>query len=155
MTGNTASALTTKKAFLNNFENLVNRRVDIREDIKRYQDSYASTKVDYSIGEGVYMLPSNVKLNTRSGTAGYNNKILVSDGTFSLGKNSKVNASAPKKTSQKHTATPKVAMKRSEKLAHSATTHGLAQRQAITREDKRATLILFLTGGLTMWFMFC
>ena len=32
--GNTASALTTQSAFLNNFENVVNRRADIREDIK-------------------------------------------------------------------------------------------------------------------------
>ena len=35
--GNTANALTAQSAFLNNFENVVNRRVDIREDIKRYQ----------------------------------------------------------------------------------------------------------------------
>ena len=42
--GNTVSALTAQSAFLNNFENVVNRRVDIREDIKHYQDtlSYAS-----------------------------------------------------------------------------------------------------------------
>ena len=33
---NTASALTAQSAFLNNFENVVNCRVDIREDIKRY-----------------------------------------------------------------------------------------------------------------------
>ena len=31
--GNTASALTAQSAFLNNFEDIVNRRVDIREDI--------------------------------------------------------------------------------------------------------------------------
>ena len=37
--GNTASSLTAQSAFLNNFENVVNRRVDIREDIKRYQDT--------------------------------------------------------------------------------------------------------------------
>ena len=37
--GNTASALTAQSAFLNNFENVVNHKVDIREDIKRYQDS--------------------------------------------------------------------------------------------------------------------
>ena len=37
--GNTASALTAKSAFLNNFGNIVNRRVDIREDIKRYQNT--------------------------------------------------------------------------------------------------------------------
>ena len=42
--GNMASALTAQSAFLNNFENVVNRRVDIREDLKCYQDtlSYAS-----------------------------------------------------------------------------------------------------------------
>ena len=33
--GNTVSALTAQSAFLNNFEDIVNRRVDIREDIKR------------------------------------------------------------------------------------------------------------------------
>ena len=35
--GNSASALTAQSAFLNNFENVVNRRVNIQEDIKRYQ----------------------------------------------------------------------------------------------------------------------
>ena len=51
--GNLASSLTAQSAFLNNFENFVNRRVNIQEDIKRYQDtlSYASSKVDYSVGE--------------------------------------------------------------------------------------------------------
>ena len=50
---NTASALTAQSAFLDNFENIVNQRVDIREDIKHYQDtlSYASGIVDYSVGE--------------------------------------------------------------------------------------------------------
>ena len=87
--GNTASALTAQSAFLNNFENIVNRRVDIREDIKRYQDtlSYALSKVDYSVGKSIYMIPSDFKI--RSGTVGYNNKILVSDGNFSLGKKRK------------------------------------------------------------------
>ena len=37
--GNTASALTSQSAFWDNFENVVNHRVDIREDIKRYQDT--------------------------------------------------------------------------------------------------------------------
>ena len=60
--GNTVSALTAQSAFLNNFENVVNRRVDIREDIKHYQDtlSYAWSKVDYSVGEHLYMLPSDM-----------------------------------------------------------------------------------------------
>ena len=86
--GNTASAPTAQSAFFNNFENVVNRRVDIREDIKRYQDtlSYASSKVDYSVGESIYMLPSDMTLKIRPGTVGYNNKILVSDAKFNLGK---------------------------------------------------------------------
>ena len=86
--GNTASALTAQSAFLNNFENVVNCRVDIREDIKHYQDtlSHASSKVDYSIGENVYMLPSDMNLKIRLRTVGYNNKILVSHRKFSLGK---------------------------------------------------------------------
>ena len=92
--GNTTSALTAQSAFLNNFENVVNRRVNIQEDIKRYQDtlSYASSKVNYSVGESIYMLPSNIKLKIKTGTVGYNNKILVSDGKFILGKNEKVNS---------------------------------------------------------------
>ena len=60
MVGNTASALTAQLAFLNNFEDIVNHKVGIREDIKRYQNtlSYASSKVDYSVGQNIYMLPS-------------------------------------------------------------------------------------------------
>ena len=60
---NTVSALTAQSAFLNNFEDIVNRRVNIQEDIKRYQDtlSYVSSKVDYSVGENIYMLPSDMK----------------------------------------------------------------------------------------------
>ena len=45
---NMAGALTAQSAFLNNFENVVNCRVNIQEDIKHYQDtlSYTSSKVD-------------------------------------------------------------------------------------------------------------
>ena len=103
------SALTAQEAFLNNFEDIINRRVDIQEDIKRYQDtlSYASSKADYSVGENIYMVPSDMNLNINTGAVGYNNKILVSNGKFSLGKNDKVNALAL----TKDTFTPKAAIK--------------------------------------------
>ena len=105
--GNTASALTAQSAFLNNFENVVNHRVDIREDIKRYQDtlSYASSKVDYSMGQNIYMLPSDMNVKIKTGTVGYNNKILVSDEKFSLGTNEKVNLTVPAIKSYKVTQT--------------------------------------------------
>ena len=90
--GNMASSLTAQSAFLNNFENVVNRRVNIQEDIKCYLDtlSYASSKVDYSIGENIHMIPSDMELRIKRGTVRYSNKILVSDGNFSLGKNEKL-----------------------------------------------------------------
>ena len=86
-----------QSAFLNNFENVVNRRVNIREDIKRYQDtlSYASSKVDHSVGQNICMLPSDMNLKVKTGTVGYNNKILVSNSNFSLGKNDEVNLMVP------------------------------------------------------------
>ena len=95
--GNTVSALTAQSAFLDNFEKVVNHRVDIREDIKHYQDtlSYASSKVDYRMGQNIYMLPSDMNLKIKTGTVGYNNKILVSDGNFSLGKNDEANLMVP------------------------------------------------------------
>ena len=105
--GNTVSALTAQSAFLNNFEDIVNRRVNIQEDIKRYQDtlSYTSSKVNYSVGEHLYMLPSDMTLKIRPGTVRYNNKILVSDGKFILGKNEKVNLVVPIMKSHKVTQT--------------------------------------------------
>ena len=65
--GDMAGALTAQSAFLNNFENIVNRRVDIQEDIKRYQDtlSYASSNANYSVGENLFKLPSDMKLKLR------------------------------------------------------------------------------------------
>ena len=68
--------------------------MDIQEDIKRYQDTlnYASSKVNYSVGQGIYMLPSNMNLNIKSGVEGYNNKILISGTGLNLGMNGEVNS---------------------------------------------------------------
>ena len=92
--GDKSDALTAQRVFMNNFEDIVNRRVDIQEDIKRYQDTlnYASSKVDYSVGQGIYMLPSDMDLNIKSNVSGYNNKILVLDTNLNLGINGKVNS---------------------------------------------------------------
>ena len=42
------------------------------------------------------MLPSDMNLKIKRGTVGYNNKILISDEKFSLGKDVEVNASLAK-----------------------------------------------------------
>ena len=151
--GNSASSLTAQSAFLNNFENIVNRKVDIQEDVKRYQEtlSYTSSKVDYSVGENLFMLPSNMELRIRSGTVGYNNKILISDRKFNLGKNDEVNAGSAKseeETTRKQTTTiHKVVMKAPQPPL-------LVEKAIITHEDEKIAVILLLAGGFTVWHMF-
>ena len=73
--GHEAQNLDAQQTFLNTLENIINRRVNIPEDIRRFQKTlqYARSKVDYVIGEFIYMLPSN--LNLRIGKVrDYNNK---------------------------------------------------------------------------------
>ena len=166
--GNTASALTAQSAFLNNFEDIVNCSVNIQEDIKRYQDtlSYTSSKVDYSVGQNIYMLPSNMELKIKTGTVGYNNKILISDGNFSLGKNDEVNLITPAiknyKTNSLETPTIKnhktnpletPAMKSTQTAINSERTADLEQT-IISHEDEKVALVLSLTGIFTIWFIF-
>ena len=90
--GHEARNLDAQRTFLNTFENIVNRRVNIPEDIRRFQKTlqYARSKVDYAIGEFIYMLPSD--MNLRIGNIrNYNNKILISSPSFNIGTNLKVN----------------------------------------------------------------
>ena len=85
-----------------------------------------------------------MNLKIRSGTVGYKNKILVSDGKFSLGKNDKVNASLAKP--EEETTKPIT--------IHKVITQApQAEKTIITHEDKKIALIYFLTG-FTRWFTF-
>ena len=80
-----------------------------------------------------------MNLHIKTKNVRYNNKILISDGKFSLGKNDKVNAVEP--------ATLKV-------VQTTATHKALAQKPSITHEERKMALILFLTGAFTLWYMF-
>ena len=95
--GHEARNLDAQQVFLNTFENIVNRRVNIPEDIQRFQKTlqYARNKVDYVIGEFIYMLPSD--MNLRIGNIrNYNNKILISSPSFKIGTNLKINLDGEK-----------------------------------------------------------
>ena len=84
--GHTARNLDAQKVFLNTFKNVINSRVDISEDIQRFQKTlqYARSQVDYEIREFIYMLPSD--MNLRIGKIkNYNNKILLSSSSFNIG----------------------------------------------------------------------
>ena len=51
---------------------------------------HALSKVDFSVGVAIYMLPSNLNLNTWK-KEGYNKKILVSNTGMKIGSNRNIN----------------------------------------------------------------
>ena len=135
----------------------MNCRVDIREDIKRYQDtlSYTSSKVDYSVGQNIYMLFSDMNLKIRSGTAGYNNKILVSDGKFNLGKNEKVNLTVPVIKSHNTNSIEPTTVTAVQGLTHAPAISQKNQKpKTITHNEEKIALVLALGGRFTIWNMF-
>ena len=95
--GHEARNLDTQRVFLNTFENIINRRVDIPEDIQRFQKTlqYSRSKVDYVISEFICMLLRD--MNLRIGKVKYyNNKILISSPSFKVGTNLKINLDGEK-----------------------------------------------------------
>ena len=91
-----------------------------------------------------------MKLKIKTGTVGYNNKILISDGKFSLGKNDEVNSletPAIKNHKTNSLETPAIE-------SHSNTTQGLTHAPTISHEDEKAAFILLITGGFTVWCLF-
>ena len=85
------------------------------------------------------MLPSNMNLKIRSGTVGYNNKILVSDERFILGKNENVNSLETPAIKSHKDSTNSL-----QGLTHAPNfSHGVAERPRAHRAHKnRNNLIL-------------
>ena len=85
-----------------------------------------------------------MNLNIRSGTVGYNNKILISGGKFSLGKNEKVNRPAIK----------------SHKYSKANSLQGLLQEPNISykkqesHNEEKIALVLALASGFVRRNMF-
>ena len=90
--GHDAQNLDAQRVFLNTCVIIISRRVDIPEDIRRLQKTlqYARSKVDYVIGEFIYMIPSDMNLQIGK-VKNYNNKILISSPGFKIGTNVKIN----------------------------------------------------------------
>ena len=76
--GNSAPAVDAQQLFKDTFKSLINE--DLSIDIEKYQGvlEHALSKVDFSVGIGIYMLPSNLNLAIGK-KEGYNNKILLSN----------------------------------------------------------------------------
>ena len=172
--GHEAQNLDAQRTFLNTFENIVNRRVNIPEDIRRFQKTlqYARSKVDYAIGEFIYMLPSD--MNLRIGNVrNYNNKILISSPSFKIGTNVKINLNVKSKEVEmvktEPDVKPKVKAKRNIKpnkkhkqdvkpnieLKHDVkVVRTEPDMNKITYEEEKVALILGTTAVFTVWWMF-
>ena len=71
---------------------MINENYSIAIDIERYQGvlEHELSKIDFSVGMGIYMLPSDFNLNIGK-TKGYNNKNLVSRTDMKIGSNRSIN----------------------------------------------------------------
>ena len=184
--GHEARNLDAQRTFLNTFENIVNRRVNIPEDIRRFQKTlqYARSKVDYAIGEFIYMLPSD--MNLRIGNVrNYNNKILISSPSFKIGTNVKVNIDVKSKEvktepdvkpkvktkpdvepNKEHKQDVKPNIKFDRESNHDVKKPDLLSSQfnyvekrsklndKITYEEEKVALMLGITSVFTVWWMF-
>ena len=170
--------LYAQQTFLNSFENIVNRRVNIPEDIQRFQKTlqYARSKVDYAIDEFIYMLLSD--MNLRIGKVkDYNNKILISSPSFKIGTNLKINLNVKSKEvemvktepdvkpqvktkpniepNKEHKQDVKPNIKPNKEHKHDVKMiRTKPDSNKITYEEEKAALILGTTAVFTVWWMF-
>ena len=172
--GDEARNLDAQCTFLNTFENIVNRRVNIPEDIRRFQKTlqYGRSKVDYVIGEFIYMLLSDMKLRIGK-VRNYNNKILISSPSFKIGTNLKINLYVKSKEvemvktepdvkpkvktkpdvksnkEQKQDVKPNIELKHDVMMIRTR-----PDTNKITYEEEKVALILGTTAVFTVWWMF-
>ena len=180
--GHEARNLDAQRTFLNTFENIVNRRVNIPEDIRRFQKTlqYARSKVNYAIGEFVYMLPSDMNLQIGN-IRNYNNKILISSPSFKIGTNLKINLLSSENQSlnvdvkskevktepdvkskvitkpnkeHKQDVKPNIKFDRERKPDLLSFEKRSKLNDKITFEEEKVALILGTTAVFTVWWMF-
>ena len=178
-----ASEFDAQRMFLNTFENIVVRRVDIPEGKRRFQNvlQYARSKVDYEIGEKMYMIPCD--MNLRIGQIkNYNNKILESMSYFKLGISKKINLDEEKgkpdakpksklniKSNKEHKqdVEPDIRLNKEHKQDVEPDIRLNKERKQyvkmirtkpdtnkITYEEEKVALVLGMTTIFTVWWMF-
>ena len=168
--GHEARNLDAQRVFLNTFESIINRRVDIPEDIQRFQKTlqYAGSKVDYMISEFIYMLPSD--MNLRIGKIkNYNNKILVSSPSFKIVTNLKISLDGEKdkpdvKSNKEHKQDVKIDLvgQKDKPNIKSNKEHKQdvkmmkteSDTNKITYEEEKVALVLGITSIFTVWWLF-
>ena len=82
------SAVDTQQFFKSRIKALINEDYSISSNIDRYQSILedALSKIHFSAGTGIYILPSNSNLNIGK-MVGCNNKTLISNTNMKIGPN--------------------------------------------------------------------
>ena len=151
--GDTAQSLAAQRIFYDNLGDVINKAVSLEADIGRYQSTlkYARSTLDYSVGKGLYMLPSDLLLKPLNQVIdGFNDKIIVNTTGFELGKQSKP---AIKQPVAKHE--PKPVVKRAPKTV-SARAPMRSRPHTLDDHQDEVTSVVLAIGGLTLfgfWFL--
>ena len=148
--GNSAPAVNVKQVFKSTFKALINEDYSIGIDIERYQGvlEHALSKVDFSVGIGIYMLPSNLNLSIGK-TKGYNNKILVSNTDMKIGSNRDINRDH-KKLTQPDVSNTVIPAARHDPVAKTIP-HNLKMLIEKYNDEKLAITLLIVGTGLTVY----
>ena len=124
---------------------------------------YAGSKVDYVIGEFIYMLLSDMNLHIGK-VKNYNNKILIASPSFKIGTNLKINLDGEKdkpdvkpkkepdiKSNKEHKqdTKPNIKLKQDVKMIRRE-----PDTNKITYEEEKVALVLGITSVFTVWWMF-
>ena len=142
------------------FESIINRRVDIPEDIRRFQKTlqYARSKVDYVISEFIYMLPSDMNLWIGK-VKNYSDKILISSPSFKINLDGKKNEPDVKPKGEEIVKTkpniePNKEHKQDVKPNIKFDKESKPDMNKITYVEEKVTLVLGITSIFTVWWLF-
>jgi hypothetical protein len=154
----TGTAFDAQKQFLADIEDAINSAVDLPDSITRYQNTlqYARSKVDYVVGQGLYMIPSDMDLHIDTFN-GYNNLIVIADDNLQLGRNDEVNEEVVKLPEPETEFTHSIVNRQFSPEPELKLEPEIQQDDAvpITHEELRTGLIIsgILGGGLLLWYL--
>ena len=140
--GETAQSLAAQRILYDNLEDVISKAVSLEADISRYQSTlkYARSTLDYSVGKGLYMLPSDMLLKPLNQVIdGYNDKIVVNTSGFELGKQGK--------PVLKQSIAKKPMAKQASKILSAVR----SRPQNLDDHQDEVTSVIFAIGGLTLF----
>ena len=156
--GNSASAVDAQQVFKSTCRKLINEDYSISADIDNYQGilEHALSEADFSVGTGIYMLPSILNVSIGQ-TIGYNNKILISNTGMKIGSNKDINKDhkkmippGPDGAEGAVQAAPKMHLMKStyKPIKETDNQRMLAEKH---NDEKLATTILIVRAGLVAY----